>query len=77
MHLKHLLSLLEIKSYTAGHVICRVNTNPYSIEGGHVMFSVDDFEGSISKVAVYEPTDLTKNSFQTRKRRCYSDWGWC
>jgi len=60
MHLKHLLSLLEIKSYTAGHVICRVNTNPYSIEGGHVMFSVDDFEGSISKVAVYEPTDLTK-----------------
>ncbi|AIF82155.1 putative DNA-binding protein containing a Zn-ribbon domain [Candidatus Nitrososphaera evergladensis SR1] len=57
MHLQNELDLRAAKAYTAGHVRCRVKSKPYAMEGGHVMFSVEQ-SGAEMPAAVYEPTGL-------------------
>ncbi len=57
MHLQNELDLRTIKAYTAGYVRCRVKSKPYAMEGGHVMFSVEQ-SGAEMPAAVYEPTGL-------------------
>jgi len=57
MHLQNELVLAGIKAYTAGRVRCRVGTKPRAMEGGHVIFAVD--QGGVQMpAAVYEPTGL-------------------
>jgi tRNA(Ile2)-agmatinylcytidine synthase len=60
MHLQNELNLSEIKAYTAGYLHCKIITKPRTIQGGHVLFEVEDFKCSISQAAVYEPTGLMK-----------------
>jgi tRNA(Ile2)-agmatinylcytidine synthase len=59
MHLKNELKLSNIKAYMAGHLQCKVKTKPLTIQGGHVLFKVEDFTGIIFPAAIYEPTGLT------------------
>jgi tRNA(Ile2)-agmatinylcytidine synthase len=60
MHLQNELNLSEIRAYTAGYLRCKIITNPRIIQGGHVLFEVEDSKCFISQAAVYEPTGLTK-----------------
>jgi tRNA(Ile2)-agmatinylcytidine synthase len=60
MHLQNELNLSEIKAYTAGYLRCKIITKPRTIQGGHVLFEVEDSKCSISQAAAYEPTGLTK-----------------
>jgi tRNA(Ile2)-agmatinylcytidine synthase len=57
MHLQGELKISCIKAYTAGYLQCRVSSRPVAIEGGHVIFSVEQ-EGAQMPAAVYEPTGL-------------------
>lgn len=57
MHLRSELDLHRIKAYTAGFVCCRVRTAPYTMQGGHVLFAVEQ-TGAEMPAAVYEPTGL-------------------
>jgi tRNA(Ile2)-agmatinylcytidine synthase len=57
MHLQNELKIATIKAYTAGHLQCKVASDPAAIEGGHVIFSVEQ-EGAHMPAAVYEPTGL-------------------
>lgn len=57
MHLQNELNVAEVKSYTSGYVRCRVKTKPFAMEGGHVIFQVDQ-NGAVMPAAVYEPTGL-------------------
>jgi tRNA(Ile2)-agmatinylcytidine synthase len=57
MHLQNELDLRAAKAYTAGYVRCRVKGRPNAIEGGHVMFSVEQ-AGAEMPAAIYEPTGL-------------------
>lgn len=57
MHLQNELDLHAAKAYTAGYALCRVKSKPYAMEGGHVMFSVEQ-SGAEMPAAVYEPTGL-------------------
>jgi tRNA(Ile2)-agmatinylcytidine synthase len=57
MHLQNPLKLNESKVYTAGYVRCRVKEKPQAMQGGHVLFAVEDDSGSML-AAVYEPTGL-------------------
>jgi tRNA(Ile2)-agmatinylcytidine synthase len=59
MHLQNELDLRMAKAYTAGYVRCRVKSRPHTIEGGHVIFSVEQ-SGSEMPAAIYEPTGLAK-----------------
>ncbi len=54
----------DIKAYTSGISRCRVTTNPYTIQGGHVLFTVEDNSKNGCLAAVYEPTGLTKIAAQ-------------
>ncbi|AIC16321.1 tRNA(Ile)(2)-agmatinylcytidine synthase [Nitrososphaera viennensis] len=58
MHLQNELDLRAAKAYTAGYVMCRVKSRPYAMEGGHVMFSVEQAAGAEMPAAIYEPTGL-------------------
>lgn len=57
MHLLNELDLRCIKAYTAGFVRCRVKSAPYAMQGGHVLFTVEQ-QGLEMPAAVYEPTGL-------------------
>ena len=58
MHLRNELKLRNIKAYTAGYLRCIVNTKPYIIQGGHLIFTVKDSTGIVFPAAIYAPTDL-------------------
>jgi tRNA(Ile2)-agmatinylcytidine synthase len=57
MHLQNEIRIAQAKAYTAGHVRCRVSSRPHAMEGGHVIFTVEQ-DGSEMPAAVYEPTGL-------------------
>lgn len=57
MHLQNELKLSGIKAYTAGYMRCKVAAVPLAIEGGHVIFAVE--QGGVEMpAAIYEPTGL-------------------
>jgi tRNA(Ile2)-agmatinylcytidine synthase len=58
MHLQNEIRIVQVKAYTAGHVKCRVSSRPYAMEGGHVIFTVEQ-DGAEMPAAVYEPTGLS------------------
>ncbi len=58
MHLQSELDLKNVKAYTAGFVRGRVATKPVAVEGGHVMFSIEQNGVTVMPAAVYEPTGL-------------------
>lgn len=58
MHLQNELQISTIKAYTAGYLRCTVSSKPAAIEGGHVIFTVEQ-RGDQMSAAVYEPTGLT------------------
>jgi tRNA(Ile2)-agmatinylcytidine synthase len=64
MHLQNELKLSKIKSFTSGYANCVIVTNPQIIQGGHVLFTVEDKLKNICLAAVYEPTGLTKIASQ-------------
>ncbi|MGI0036843.1 MAG: TiaS agmantine-binding domain-containing protein [Nitrososphaera sp.] len=57
MHLQNELKIPGVKAYTAGYVRCKVASIPIAIEGGHVIFSVEQ-GGAQMPAAIYEPTGL-------------------
>ena len=57
MHLQNELRIAGIKAYTAGHLRCIVKSKPAAMEGGHVIFAVEQ-DGAEMPAAVYEPTGL-------------------
>jgi tRNA(Ile2)-agmatinylcytidine synthase len=57
MHLQNEIKISEVKAYTAGYVRCKVRNKPYAMEGGHVIFTVEQ-AGAEMPAAVYEPTGL-------------------
>jgi tRNA(Ile2)-agmatinylcytidine synthase len=57
MHLQNEIKIAQAKAYTAGHLRCRVSSKPYAMEGGHVIFTVEQ-DGAEMPAAVYEPTGL-------------------
>ena len=57
MHLRNELKISSIKAYTAGFLRCKVASRPIAIEGGHVIFSVEQ-NGARMPAAIYEPTGL-------------------
>ncbi|HJT48531.1 MAG TPA: tRNA(Ile)(2)-agmatinylcytidine synthase [Nitrososphaeraceae archaeon] len=59
MHLQAELNLKQLKTFSAGYLQCKVSKAPCPIPGGHVIFHVQDENGSDSPAAVYEPTGLT------------------
>ncbi|MGD1834579.1 MAG: TiaS agmantine-binding domain-containing protein [Nitrososphaeraceae archaeon] len=59
-HLQNELKLSSLKSYMAGYVYGNIVTKPNTIQGGHVLFSLQDRSKSTAMVAVYEPTGLTR-----------------
>jgi tRNA(Ile2)-agmatinylcytidine synthase len=59
MHLQNELNLKELRSFTAGYIQCKVSKKPRPVQGGHVIFEVQDENGCTSPAAVYEPTGLT------------------
>lgn len=58
MHLQNELNIAEIKAYTSGYINCQVSSKPYTMEGGHVIFTVRQASAEML-AAVYEPTGLT------------------
>jgi tRNA(Ile2)-agmatinylcytidine synthase len=67
MHLQNELKLSMIKSFNAGYSRCVILTNPQVIQGGHVLFTVEDDSKNTCWAAVYEPTGLTKIASQLYK----------
>jgi tRNA(Ile2)-agmatinylcytidine synthase len=59
MHLQNGLKLSQIKAYTAGYIRCKISTKPHIIQGGHVLFEIEDSNGVTCPAAIYEPTGLT------------------
>lgn len=57
MHLENEIRIAGAKAYTAGHLRCRVSSKPYAMQGGHVIFTVEQNGGEMP-AAVYEPTGL-------------------
>jgi tRNA(Ile2)-agmatinylcytidine synthase len=67
MHLQNELKLSMIKSFTSGYSRCVIITDPQVIQGGHVLFTVEDNSKNTCWAAVYEPTGLTKIASQLHK----------
>ena len=67
MHLQNELKLSMIKSFTSGYTRCVIVTNPQVIQGGHVLFTVEDDSKNTCWAAVYEPTGLTKIASQLHR----------
>jgi tRNA(Ile2)-agmatinylcytidine synthase len=59
MHLTHEFDLSNLKTYTAGYVLGTVESDPYTIKGGHTFFNLQNEHGS-ALCAVYEPTGLSQ-----------------
>jgi tRNA(Ile2)-agmatinylcytidine synthase len=57
MHLQSEIRIAQVKAYTAGHLKCKVSSGPCAIQGGHVIFTVEQ-DGAEMPVALYEPTGL-------------------
>jgi tRNA(Ile2)-agmatinylcytidine synthase len=57
MHLQNEIRVAEAKAYTAGYVRCKVASRPAAMEGGHVIFTVEQ-AGAQMPAAVYEPTGI-------------------
>lgn len=57
MHLQNEISIANVKAYTAGYIRCKISSKPYTIEGGHVIFTVKQ-DSAEMPAAVYEPTGL-------------------
>ena len=64
MHLQNELKLSQIRAYTAGYINAKIITKPHIMQGGHVLFEVEDFKGMICPAAIYEPTGLTSVASQ-------------
>jgi tRNA(Ile2)-agmatinylcytidine synthase len=64
MHLQNELKLSGIRVYMAGYLRGKVITKPQTIQGGHVIFGIEDSGGVTGSAAVYEPTGLTKIASQ-------------
>ena len=60
MHLQNEIKLPEAKSFTSGHLRCKVSIKPQIIQGGHSLFVVENKDGFTFPAAVYEPTGITK-----------------
>lgn len=58
MHLQHEIKLPYVRSFTSGHIRCKVSAKPQTIQGGHTLFVVDAEDGISFPAAVYEPTGL-------------------
>jgi tRNA(Ile2)-agmatinylcytidine synthase len=58
MHLQNEIRIAKAKAYAAGYIRCEVSSKPYTMEGGHVFFTVKQ-DGIEMPAAVYEPTGLT------------------
>ena len=59
MHLQNEIRIAQAKAYTAGHIRCTVSSKPYTMEGGHVIFAIEQ-DGAQMPAAVYEPTGIAK-----------------
>lgn len=59
MHLQNEISICQPKAYIAGKVKCSVAAKPRPMQGGHVIFMVEQ-DGAQMPAAVYEPTGLSK-----------------
>lgn len=57
MHLQNEIRIVDVKAYTAGFVRCKVASSPNTMEGGHVIFNIEQ-AGAQMPAAVYEPTGL-------------------
>jgi tRNA(Ile2)-agmatinylcytidine synthase len=57
MHLQNEIRVAEAKAYIAGYVRCKVASRPAAMEGGHVIFTVEQ-AGAQMPAAVYEPTGI-------------------
>ena len=55
---EHEIKLPDAKSFTSGHIRCKVSMKPQTIQGGHTLFVVDTEDGVSFPAAVYEPTGL-------------------
>jgi tRNA(Ile2)-agmatinylcytidine synthase len=58
MHLQNEIKLPEAKSFTSGHLRCKVSIKPQIIRGGHSLFAVENKDGFTFPAAVYEPTGI-------------------
>lgn len=58
MHLQNEIKLPEAKSFTSGHLRCKVSIKPQIIQGGHTLFAVENKDGFAFPAAVYEPTGI-------------------
>jgi tRNA(Ile2)-agmatinylcytidine synthase len=58
MHLQNEIKLSEVKSFTSGHIKCKVSVKPRIIQGGHTLFVVENRDRFSFPAAVYEPTGL-------------------
>jgi tRNA(Ile2)-agmatinylcytidine synthase len=58
MHLQHEIKLPDARSFTSGHIRCKVSVKPQTIQGGHTLFVVESDDGFSFPAAVYEPTGL-------------------
>ena len=59
MHLQNETRVAEAKAYTAGRLRCIIKTRPHAIEGGHVIFTIEQ-DSAEMPAAVYEPTGLAR-----------------
>lgn len=67
-HLTHRFDLSQLKTYTSGYVDGTVDSEPYTIEGGHTFFTIKNDQGS-ALCAMYEPTGLS----QLAQKLCKED----
>ncbi|MEM2759636.1 MAG: tRNA(Ile)(2)-agmatinylcytidine synthase [Nitrososphaerales archaeon] len=57
MHVMHEFDLSNLRTYTSGYVLGKVESVPYTMEGGHTFFTLKNEQGT-ALCAVYEPTGL-------------------
>ncbi len=65
-HLKHRVTISDLRPYMAASVAGTVSSTPHVIEGGHVVFSIRDETGSVD-CAAYEPTGGFREFIQRLK----------
>jgi len=62
-HLRHQVAVSGLRPYMAATVAGTVSSIPHMIEGGHVVFSIEDETGSVD-CAAYEPTGQFREFIQ-------------
>jgi tRNA(Ile2)-agmatinylcytidine synthase len=66
MHLRNEIRIATVRAYTAGYVRCKVSSKPCAIEGGHIIFTINQ-DGAEMPAAVYEPTGLANVATRLEK----------